>query len=67
VSERQFTSLLVKMIRDIKEDSNKQINEIRKSVQDLDKTVNNMEEKFSREMEIVKNNQVEMKTLMNQI
>jgi hypothetical protein len=38
--------------------------------QDLDKKANNMEEKFSKEMEIVKNNQVEMsemKTSVNQV
>jgi hypothetical protein len=42
------------MIRDLKENSNKQINEVRKSIQDLDKKVSNMEEKFSKEMEIMK-------------
>jgi peptidoglycan hydrolase CwlO-like protein len=68
--EREFRSLLLKMISDLKEDSNKQISEIRKSIQNLDKKVRNMEEKFSKEMEIMKNNQVEvleMKTSINQI
>jgi hypothetical protein len=31
-----------------------QINEIKKSTQDLDKKVSNMEEKFSKEIEIMK-------------
>jgi hypothetical protein len=43
VSDREFRSLLLKMISDLKEDSNKQINVIRKSIQDLDKKVRNME------------------------
>jgi predicted nucleic acid-binding Zn-ribbon protein len=58
------------MISDLKEDSAKQINEIRKSIQDLDKKVSNIEEKFSKEMKTMKNNQVEileMKTSINQI
>jgi hypothetical protein len=42
------------------EDSNKQINEVRKSIQDLDKKVSNMEEKFSKEMKIMKNSQLKM-------
>jgi hypothetical protein len=45
------------MIRNLKEDSNKQISEVRKSTQNLNKKVSNMEEKFSKEMEIMKNNQ----------
>jgi chromosome segregation ATPase len=43
---------------------------VKKSIQDLDKKVNIMEEKFSKEMKIMKNNQVEMlkmKTSINQI
>jgi hypothetical protein len=47
-----------------------QINENYQSTQDLDKKVSNMEEKFSKEMEIMKNSQVEMleiKTSRNQI
>jgi hypothetical protein len=42
------------MIRDLKEDSNKQINEFRKSIQDLDKKVTIMEEKFHKKMENMK-------------
>jgi hypothetical protein len=37
------------MINDLKEDSNKQINETKKSIQDLDKKSNNLDEKFSRD------------------
>jgi hypothetical protein len=48
------------MISKLKEDSNKQINEVRKSIQYLDKKVSNIEEKFSQEMTIMKNNQVKM-------
>jgi hypothetical protein len=35
MSEKDFRSLLLKMIYDLKEDSNKQISEFRKSIQDL--------------------------------
>jgi DNA-binding ferritin-like protein len=52
-SDRDFRSQLLKMISDLKEDSNKQINEVRKSIQDLNKKVSNVEEKFSKEMEIM--------------
>jgi DNA-binding ferritin-like protein len=54
ISDKEFRSLLLKMINDLKEDSKKQINEVRKSSQDLDKKVSNMEEKFIKEMEIMK-------------
>jgi predicted nucleic acid-binding Zn-ribbon protein len=58
------------MTKDLKEDPSKQINEVKKSIQNLDKKVSIMEEKFSKEMEIIKNNQLEileMKTSINQI
>jgi uncharacterized coiled-coil DUF342 family protein len=58
------------MISDLKENSHKQINEIRTPIQDLNKQVTNMEEKFSKGMEIMKNSQVEIleiKTSINQI
>jgi hypothetical protein len=42
------------MINNLKEYSNKKINDVRKSIQDLDKKVSNMEEKFSKEMKIIK-------------
>jgi hypothetical protein len=69
MSERQFRSLLL-LIYFLKEETNKQINEVRKSIQNQDKKVNNREGKFNKEMEIMNNNQVEileMKTLINQI
>jgi hypothetical protein len=44
------------MISDLKDDSNKLISEVRKSIQDLDKKVSFMEDKFIKEMEIMKNN-----------
>jgi hypothetical protein len=56
----EFRTLLLKMIRDLKEDSNKQINKVKKPIQDLDKKVSTMEEKFNKEMEIMKKNQVQM-------
>jgi hypothetical protein len=58
------------VISDLKEDSNKQTNKVRKSIQGLIKKVSNMEEKFSKETEIMNHNQVqklEMKTSVNQI
>jgi hypothetical protein len=55
------------MIRDLKEDTNKHKDEIRKSIQDLDKKVSIMEEKFNKEMEIMKNNQVEMLRIKQQL
>jgi hypothetical protein len=42
------------MTSDLKQYSNKHISEVRKSIKDLDKKVTNMEEKFSKEMEIMK-------------
>jgi hypothetical protein len=42
------------MIRDLKEDTNKQITEVSKSIQDLDKKVNIMEAKLNKEIEIIK-------------
>jgi hypothetical protein len=45
---------VLKVISDFKEDSNKQINEVRKSIEYLEKKVSNMDEKFSKEMKIVK-------------
>jgi hypothetical protein len=57
--KRELRSLLSKMIRDHKGGSNKQVSEIRKLIHDLDKKVSNMEEKFSKEVGIMKNNQVE--------
>jgi hypothetical protein len=46
------------LINNFKEDSNKQINEVRKLIQQLDKKINNMEDKFKKEMKIMKNNKV---------
>jgi hypothetical protein len=56
MSEREFRSLLLKMISDLKEDSNKHGNEVRISVQDLDKKSSNLEEKLSKEIQIMNNN-----------
>jgi FtsZ-binding cell division protein ZapB len=48
--DRELKVLILKMINDLKEDSNKLMNELRRSTQDLD-------EKFSKEAEILKNKQ----------
>jgi predicted nucleic acid-binding Zn-ribbon protein len=58
---------MVKIISDPKGNSNKQINEDKKSIQDSHKKVRKMEEKFSKGMKIMKDNQMEMKTSTNQI
>jgi hypothetical protein len=44
IPDNEFKSLVAKMIHDIKEDSNKQMNEIKKSIQDLEK-------KFSKQIQ----------------
>jgi predicted secreted Zn-dependent protease len=54
ISERELKRLWLKMISDIKDDSNKRINEARKSIQDLDNKISNMEEKFMKQMKITK-------------
>jgi hypothetical protein len=41
------------MIKDFKEGSNKQLNEIRKSIQDQDEKVSNMDEKCSKHFEML--------------
>jgi hypothetical protein len=51
---------LKKLIRDHKVDKNKQVNEVNKPIQDLDKKVNIMEEEFSKQMEIKEKIHVEM-------
>jgi hypothetical protein len=58
------------MINDFKEDSNISLNEVRRSIADLDNKVTNMGEKFSKETKIVKNKQaekLERKSSINQI
>jgi chaperonin cofactor prefoldin len=54
VAEKEFRILLLKIMNGFKEDLNKQINKIRKSIQDLDKRVSNINEKFSKDMETKK-------------
>jgi DNA-binding ferritin-like protein (Dps family) len=49
-----------KQIKKLNENSNKQMNEIKK-------TMWNMEEKISKDIEILKNNQSEMNSLISQI
>jgi hypothetical protein len=42
------------MIHDLKKDSNKETNEVSKSIQDLDKELSNKEEKFIRKLKLWK-------------
>jgi flagellar biosynthesis regulator FlaF len=58
--DRELKVLILKMINDLKEDSNKLMNELRRSTQDLD-------EKFSKEAEILKNKQTEILEMINLI
>jgi hypothetical protein len=53
VSERESRNQLLKMIRDLKEDSNKQINEINPRPRQESQ---HMEKKFCKEMQTMKNN-----------
>jgi hypothetical protein len=55
------------MIGDLKEDSNKQINEVRKSIQNLQRKIVSWKRNSSRKCKLLKNNQVmlEMKTSIN--
>jgi hypothetical protein len=41
------------VIDDLKGNTDKQLNEVRKSIQDLDEKFSNMDEKFSKEIEIL--------------
>jgi hypothetical protein len=52
ISDKKFKSLLLKINSYMKEDSNKQMNEMWKSIRDLDKRVS-MDEKFSKNIEIL--------------
>jgi hypothetical protein len=54
LSDTEFRSIWSKLIHDIKEDSNKGISGIRKSFQDIDKKVSNIDVKFSKKIEIMK-------------
>lgn len=51
----KLKSLELKVIRNIKEDSNEQINEGKNSIQNVDKKFNNLDEIFGKETEILKN------------
>jgi hypothetical protein len=57
MSNSEFRILFLKMINDLKENSSKQINEVTKSIQDPNKKVYNMDEKFIKEMEIMRKKQ----------
>jgi hypothetical protein len=53
MSGKEFKSLFLKRSNDHKKDSDEQVNKGRKSIRHLDKTVSNVDEKFSKKMEIV--------------
>jgi hypothetical protein len=52
--DEEFKSLILKLISDLKEDSNKQMTEVKNSIQDLDEKLDNLDKKFSKEIEILK-------------
>ena len=61
MSDKEFKRTIIKMINEFQENTEKQLNELRKSV-------HNMNEKFSTKIEILKKNQMEllgMKDLIN--
>jgi hypothetical protein len=39
--DKEFTTLVLKMIKDLKEKSNKHMNEVSKSIQELDRKISN--------------------------
>ena len=52
--DKEFKNLALKMSINFKENSNKQMDGGKKPVQDLDKKLGNMDEKFRREVEVLK-------------
>jgi hypothetical protein len=55
MAEMQKNNVKVHILKYFKEDSNKQMNEIKMSIQDPNVEVTNLEEKFSNELGAVKN------------
>jgi hypothetical protein len=54
ISHNVCKGLLSKVINDLKVDINKQMNEVKKSIQNFDDKFNNLGKKFSKEVEIMK-------------
>jgi hypothetical protein len=52
MSEREFRSQLLKMISYLKENSNKQINAVRKSIKNLDEKVNKWKRNLARKWKL---------------
>lgn len=52
--DEEFKNLALKMSNNFKENSNKKMDSVKKPVQDLDKKLGNMDEKFRREVEVLK-------------
>lgn len=53
MSDKEFRIPLLKIINELKEDSDKQMNEVSKSIQDLNQKVTNIDKKSSKGMEII--------------
>jgi hypothetical protein len=56
ICDRKYRRLWLKIINDLKACSHEHINEVRKSIQDLDNRLKKMDEKFSKEMDIMEEN-----------
>lgn len=54
IPDKEFKNLALKMSVDFKENPNKQMDEVKKSVQDLDKKLGSIDGKYSREAELLK-------------
>lgn len=52
--DKEFKNLALKISSNFKENSNKQTDGVKKPVQDLDKKLGNVSEKFRREVEVLK-------------
>jgi hypothetical protein len=52
---KELKNLLLKMIIDLKEDANKEMNEVKKSIQDLDEESYNLDKKSGKELRFCKN------------
>lgn len=52
--DEEFKNLALKMSSNFKENTNKQTDGVKKSVQDLHKKLGNVDEKFRREVEVLK-------------
>lgn len=58
--DKDFKSLIAKKWAVIQKDTDKYMNQVRKTIQNLEKKGSNMDGKFSMEIEIFEKNRVEM-------